>query len=132
MRHNVGQRKLQRPTEHRMAMLRNMVTSVLRHEQIRTTVPKAKAAKPLVEKMITLGKRGGLHNVRLAERTLKDKDVLSKVFGELKDRYAKRAGGYTRLLRIAGFRKGDAAEMAVLELVDRPVAEAAPEAKKKE
>lgn len=123
MRHKVGHRKLQRPTAHRMAMLRNMVTSLLQHERITTTVPKAKEAKKMAEKVITLGKKGGVHNVRLAQRVVRDREVLQKVFGELKDRYSKRAGGYTRLMR-AGFRKGDAADIAILELVDRP--EAAP------
>jgi large subunit ribosomal protein L17 len=118
MRHKVGQRKLQRPTEHRMAMLRNMVTSVLEHEGIRTTLPKAKEARSLVERVITLGKRGGLANVRLAARTVKSKAILAKVFGDLKTRYSTRAGGYTRIVRL-GFRQGDAAEMVLLELVDR-------------
>ncbi len=125
MEHKVGYRKLQRPTAHRLAMLRNMVSSLLEHERITTTVPKAKEARRMAEKVITLGKKGGLHNVRLAQRLVKDRGVLTKVFGELKDRYAKRNGGYTRLMR-AGFRKGDAADVAVLELVDRP--EAAPAA----
>jgi large subunit ribosomal protein L17 len=106
-----------------MAMLRNMVTSLLQHERITTTVPRAKEARKMAEKVITLGKKGGVHNVRLAQRVVRDRDVLQKVFGELKDRYAKRAGGYTRLMR-AGFRRGDAADVAILELVDRP--EAAP------
>lgn len=123
MRHKVGSRKLQRNTAHRMAMLRNMVTSLLEHERITTTVPKAKEARKMAEKVITLGKKGGVHNVRLAQRVVKSRVILEKVFGELKDRYAKRAGGYTRLMR-AGFRKGDAADIAILELVDRP--EAAP------
>ena len=119
MRHRVGQRKLHRTTSHRLAMLNNMVTSVLKHERIETTVPKAKEARPLVEKVITLGKKGGVANVRLAQKIVKDREVLDKVFGELKDRYAARPGGYTRLLRTR-FRRGDAAEMAFLELVDRP------------
>lgn len=127
MRHKVGQRKLNRTTSHRLAMLRNMVTSLLRHERIETTIPKAKEARPLAERIITLGKRGGLANVRLASRTVKDREVLEKVFGELKERYAARPGGYTRILR-KGFRRGDAAEVAILELVDRP---AAPVAEKK-
>jgi large subunit ribosomal protein L17 len=113
-----------------MAMLHNMVTSLLRHERIETTIPKAKEARPLAERIITLGKRGGLANVRLASRTVKDREVLEKVFGELKDRYAARPGGYTRIMR-KGFRRGDAAEIAILELVDRPAA-AAPEKKGKE
>lgn len=99
-------------------MLKNMVTSLLEHERITTTIPKAKEARRLAEKIITLGKRGGLHNVRLAERSIHNRAVLAKVFGELKDRYAQRPGGYTRLLKI-GFRRGDATEMAMLELVDR-------------
>lgn len=130
MEHKVGYRKLQRPTAHRLAMLKNMVTSLLRHEKITTTVPKAKEARRMAERIITLGKRGGLANVRLAERTVRDRQVLHKVFGELKDRYATRAGGYTRLMR-AGFRKGDAADIAILELVDRPEVAAEPKAEEK-
>jgi large subunit ribosomal protein L17 len=128
MRHGVGHRKLQKSTPHRLAMLDNMVTSLLEHEAIRTTVPKAKEARRLAERIITLGKRGGLSNVRLAERTVRSRAVLQKVFGELKERYATRPGGYTRIVRL-GFRTGDAAEMALLELVDRP-AKAEPEKKK--
>src|SRR5690349_25055061 len=119
MRHKKGQRKLQRTTSHRLAMLSNMVTSLLEHERIETTTPKAKEARPIAERMITLGKRGGLSNVRLAARTVRSKAVLSKIFGELAKRYADRKGGYTRIVR-TGFRRGDAAEMALLELVDRP------------
>jgi large subunit ribosomal protein L17 len=119
MRHKVGQRKLHRTTSHRLAMLNNMVTSLLEHEAIRTTLPKAKEARKLAERIITLGKRGGLANVRLAARTVKDKDVLQKVFSEYKDRYNTRNGGYTRIIKL-GFRRGDAAEVALLELVDRP------------
>ncbi len=130
MEHRVAGRKLGRTTSHRLAMLKNMVTSLLRHERITTTIPKAKEARKMAEHVITLGKRGGLANVRLAQKSVKDRDVLKKVFGELKDRYANRAGGYTRIMR-AGFRKGDAADIAVLELVDRPEA-AAPEAKAEE
>ena len=130
MRHQVGHRKLQRTTSHRMAMLRNMVTSLLNHERITTTIPRAKEARKLAERVITLGKRGGVHNVRLASKTVKDRKILQKVFGELKDRYSKRSGGYTRILR-TGFRRGDATDMAILELVDRPeVAPAAAEAAK--
>jgi len=124
MKHRIAHRKLQRNTSHRLAMLKNMVTSLLRHEKIETTVPRAKEARRMAERIITLGKRGGLANVRLAERSIKDREVLHKVFGELKDRYADRAGGYTRIIR-AGFRKGDAADVAILELVDRPEASAA-------
>ena len=131
MEHRVAGRKLQRTTAHRLAMLKNMVTSLLRHERITTTVPKAKEARKMAEHVITLGKRGGLANVRLAQKSVKDRDVLKKVFGELKDRYAKRAGGYTRIMR-AGFRKGDAADIAILELVDRPEAAPAADAPKAE
>ncbi len=118
MRHKKGQRKLQRTTSHRLAMLSNMVTSLLEHERIETTIPKAKEARPIAERMITLGKRGGLANVRLAARTVRNKAVLSKIFGELATRFKERPGGYTRIIR-TGFRRGDAAQMAILELVDR-------------
>jgi len=121
MRHRVSRRKLHRTTSHRLAMLNNMVTSLLEHERIETTVPKAKEARRLAERIITLGKRGGLSNVRLAARTVKNKEVLEKVFGPLKERYASRPGGYTRLVHL-GFRRGDAADVAILELVDRPAA----------
>jgi len=121
MRHKVSRRKLHRTTSHRLAMLNNMVTSLLEHERIQTTLPKAKEARRLAERIITLGKRGGLANVRLAARTVKDKTVLEKVFGPLKDRYATRPGGYTRIIHM-GFRRGDAADVALLELVDRPAA----------
>ena len=124
MRHKVGQRKLHRTTSHRLAMLHNMVTSLLEHEAIRTTLPKAKEARKMAERIITLGKRGGLANVRLAARIVKDKNVLQKVFGPYKERYANRNGGYTRIVKL-GFRRGDAAEMALLELVDRPAKAAA-------
>jgi large subunit ribosomal protein L17 len=131
MEHRVGYRKLQRTTSHRLAMLRNMVTSLLEHERIETTLPKAKEARRMAERIITLGKKGGVHNARLAQRDVKSRAVLQKVFGELKDRYAKRAGGYTRILK-GHFRRGDGADVAVLELVDRPQkAEAAPEGEKK-
>ncbi len=111
-------------------MLGNMVASLLEHEAIRTTVPKAKEARRMAERIITLGKRGGLSNVRLASRTVRSKDLLQKVFGNLTERYADRPGGYTRLVRL-GHRPGDAAEMALLELVDRPEAKEAPEQKAK-
>jgi large subunit ribosomal protein L17 len=119
MEHKVGNRKLQRDTAHRLAMLKNMVTSLIEHERIVTTVPKAKEARKMAEKVITLGKKGGLNNVRLAQKIVKDRVLLQKIFGELKTRYATRQGGYTRLMR-GGFRKGDAADIAILELVDRP------------
>lgn len=118
MRHKKGQRKLQRTTSHRLAMLANMVTSLLQHERIETTIPKAKEARPIAERMITLGKRGGLANVRLAARTVRNKAVLSKIFGELATRFKERPGGYTRIIRTS-YRRGDAAQMAILELVDR-------------
>lgn len=128
MEHKVGHRKLQRTTSHRLAMLKNMVVSLLEHERIVTTIPKAKEARKLAEKVITLGKKGGVHNVRLAQRIVRDRVILEKVFGELKERYAQRPGGYTRLMR-GGYRRGDAAEIAILELVDRPQkAESAPAA----
>lgn len=132
MEHRIAHRKLQRTTAHRLAMLKNMVTSLLEHERITTTIPKAKEARRMAEKIITLGKRGGLHNVRLAERTVHNRVILAKVFGELKERYANRPGGYTRLMKI-GFRRGDATEMAMLELVDRveKVKEATPESTEK-
>jgi large subunit ribosomal protein L17 len=122
MRHRVAFRKLNRTTSHRLAMLGNMVSSLLEHEAIRTTLPKAKEARRIAERIITLGKRGGLSNVRLAARTIHNKTLLSKVFGDLKDRYAERPGGYTRIIRL-GYRPGDSAEVALLELVDRPAAE---------
>jgi len=100
-------------------MLNNMVTSLLQHEAIKTTLPKAKEARKMAERVITLGKRGGVANVRLAARIVKDKGVLQKVFADYKTRYATRPGGYTRIIKL-GFRRGDAAEMALLELVDRP------------
>ena len=127
MRHGVGSRKLGRTTPHRLAMLNNMVTSLLEHEAIKTTVPKAKEARKLAERVITLAKRGGVANQRLAAKTVKNKVVLHKVFTELKDRYAQRPGGYTRLVRL-GHRIGDAADVALLELVDRPATEKAEEA----
>jgi large subunit ribosomal protein L17 len=125
MRHRVAFRKLNRTTSHRLAMLGNMVSSLLEHEAIRTTLPKAKEARRIAERIITLGKRGGLSNVRLAARTIHNKTLLSKVFGDLKDRYAERPGGYTRIIRL-GYRPGDSAEVALLELVDRPAAEEKP------
>jgi large subunit ribosomal protein L17 len=125
MRHRIAGRKLNRTSSHRKAMLNNMVTSLMEHERIHTTVPKAKEARRLAEKVITLGKKGGLNNIRLASKVVKNRALLQKIFGELKDRYAARPGGYTRLLR-TGFREGDAAETAFLELVDRPAKAAAP------
>ncbi len=120
MRHKIGQSKLQRPTAHRNAMLRNLAASLIKHEQILTTLPKAKALRPYVEKLITLGKVGGLSNRRLAQSRLMDDTQLQKLFGELAERYTERSGGYTRVIK-AGFRGSDAAPMGIIELVDRNV-----------
>lgn len=119
MRHGVAGRKLSRTSAHREALIENLVTAVLRHERIRTTVAKAKEARRTAEKMITLGKTGTLHARRVAAKTVRDKEVLRKLFGPLAERYAARPGGYTRIVR-AGTRVGDAAPMAILELVDAP------------
>lgn len=120
MRHRKGYRKLGRPSTHRIAMFRNMVSSLFKHERILTTVQKAKEARKIAERIITWGKKGTIHHRRLAERWIQDKEVLNKVFGELAERYKNRNGGYTRIVRI-GFRRGDGAELALFELVDRPV-----------
>jgi large subunit ribosomal protein L17 len=120
MRHKVGHRKLQRPTAHRTAMLRNMAASLIKHEQILTTLPKARELRPYVEKLITLGKKGGLSNRRLAQSRLMDETQLKKLFDTLAVRYADRAGGYSRVVK-AGFRGSDAAPMGIIELVDRDV-----------
>ncbi len=118
MRHGNKGRKLNRTAEHRKAMFMNMAQALLKHEQIMTTLPKAKELKPGVEKLITLGKKGGLSNRRLAIARLQNKDLVEKIFSTLAERYEKRDGGYTRVLK-AGFRKGDDAPMAIIELVDR-------------
>jgi large subunit ribosomal protein L17 len=118
MRHGIAGRKLNVPSSHRLAMFRNMATSLLKHEQITTTLPKAKELRPYVERIITLGKRGGLHARRQAYAQVMDEKVVDKLFTTLADRYRGRAGGYCRVLR-AGIRHGDAATMAVIELVDR-------------
>ena len=120
MRHKMGQRKLQRTGSHRIAMLRNMAASLIKHEQITTTVPKARELRPYVEKLITLGKRGGLSNRRLAHARLLDDAQLTKLFDVLATRYASREGGYTRIVK-AGIRASDAAPIAIIELVDRDV-----------
>jgi large subunit ribosomal protein L17 len=120
MRHGIAGRKLGRTTSHRKATFANMAAALIRHEQIKTTLPKAKELRPVVEKLITLGKRGGLHARRQVLATLKDVELAQKLLGPLAERYAKRAGGYTRVLK-AGFRHGDMAAMAVIELVDRDV-----------
>src|SRR5262245_51590645 len=124
MRHGHGLRKLNRTSTHRLAMLRNMTNSLLRHEMIRTTLPKAKELRRLVEPMITLGKSSSVANRRLAFSRLRDREIVTKLFDELGPRYAKRNGGYLRILK-AGFRLGDNATMALVELMDRP--EPAPE-----
>ena len=118
MRHRLSGRKLNRTSSHRKAMFSNMASSLLRHEQIKTTLPKAKELRRFAEKMITLGKRGNLHARRQAFAVLRDDDLVAKLFGPLAERYKDRSGGYTRVLK-AGFRYGDSAAMAVIELVDR-------------
>jgi len=118
MRHRIAGRKLGRTSSHRKAMFDNMAHALLKHEQITTTLPKAKDLRRIVEKLITLGKRGGLHARRQAIASLQDAKLVEKVFSTLAERYKARAGGYTRVLK-AGFRHGDAAAMAVIELVDR-------------
>jgi large subunit ribosomal protein L17 len=117
MRHRKAGRKLNRTTAHRKAMLRNMVTSLLEHERIVTTVPKAKEASRVADKMITLGKRGDLHARRQALAYIRSDEVVHKLFSELSEQYAERQGGYTRIIR-TGTRIGDAAPMAIIELVD--------------
>jgi len=119
MRHRHGLRKLNRTSSHRLAMFRNMANSLLRHELINTTLPKAKELRRVVEPIITLGKKPSLANRRLAFDRLRDREVVVKVFDELGPRYAKRNGGYLRILK-SGFRKGDNAPMAFVELMDRP------------
>ena len=121
MRHGVSGRKLGVTSSHRIAMLRNMATSLIKHEQITTTLPKAKELRPYVERIITLGKRGGLHARRQVLAQVRDEKVVAKLFDTLAPRYAARAGGYTRVLK-AGHRYGDMAAMAVIELMDRDVA----------
>ncbi len=130
MKHRVVGRRLDRTTEHRTAMLRNMVTSLLRHERIVTTTPKAKELKRFADKVITLAKRGSPHHRRLAHRHVRDVEVLNKLFDALAGRFAARPGGYTRIVRV-GRRAGDNAEMAVIELVDRPPSAEGEEAPKK-
>jgi ribosomal protein L17 len=120
MRHKVAHRKLGRTTEHRMAMLKNMSASLIKHEQITTTLPKAKELRPYVEKLVTLAKKGGLSNRRLAHARLQDDTQLVKLFDVIAERYATRQGGYVRVLK-AGFRASDQAAMAVIEFVDRDV-----------
>ena len=118
MRHRKAGRKLNRTASHRKAMFMNLSQALLKHEQIVTTLPKAKDLAPIVEKLISLGKKGGLANRRLAIARLQNEDLVRKVFDDLADRYKERSGGYTRVLK-AGYRHGDNAPMAVIELVDR-------------
>jgi large subunit ribosomal protein L17 len=119
MRHRLGLRKLNRSSSHRLAMLRNMTVSLLRHEVIKTTLPKAKELRRVAEPILTLGKNPSLANRRLAFARLRDRDIVTKLFDELGPRYAARNGGYSRILKF-GFRKGDNAPMALVELLDRP------------
>ena len=118
MRHRIGRRKLNRTSQHRQMLFRNMAQALLKHEQIVTTLPKAKELRPVVERLITLGKRGDLHARRLAHARLRDDAMTKKLFEVLGPRYEERAGGYCRIMK-AGFRYGDSAPMAVIELVDR-------------
>ncbi|MBA5727578.1 50S ribosomal protein L17 [Bombella mellum] len=120
MRHNLSGRKLGVTSTHRAAMFRNMAVALIKHEQISTTLPKAKELRPVVEKLITLAKRGTLHARRQAFAQLRDDAIVAKLFSELGQRYASRSGGYSRVLK-AGVRYGDNADMAVIELVDRNV-----------
>lgn len=118
MRHGISGRKLNRTSSHRKALFKNLSNCLLKHEQIKTTLPKAKELKPFVEKIITLGKNGDLHNRRRAISILGDLEVVDKLFSDIAKRYANRNGGYTRVMKF-GFRTGDAAPMAIIELVDR-------------
>lgn len=120
MRHRVAGRKLQRTSAHRTALFRNMAAALIKHEQITTTLAKAKELRPYVEKLVTLAKKGGLSNRRLAHARLLDDAQLVKLFDTLATRYASRNGGYVRIVK-AGIRKSDAAEMAIIEFVDRDV-----------
>jgi large subunit ribosomal protein L17 len=127
MRHGHGLRKLNRTSSHRLAMFRNMANSLLRHEAIKTTLPKAKELRRVVEPLITLGREPTVANKRLAFNRLRDREMVVKLFNEIGPRYKARNGGYTRILRM-GFRVGDNAPMAFVELVDRPQPEAEPAA----
>ncbi len=120
MRHRVGGRKLQRTSSHRTALFRNMAAALIKHEQITTTLAKAKELRPYTEKLVTLAKKGGLSNRRLAHARLLDETQLVKLFDVLASRYADRSGGYIRVLK-AGIRASDAADMAIIEFVDRDV-----------
>ena len=130
MKHRVVGRRLDRTTEHRTAMLRNMATSLFRHERITTTTPKAKELKRFADKIVTLAKKGSPHARRIANRDVRDVEVLNKLFGSLADRFKARPGGYTRIVRV-GRRHGDNAELAVIELLDRAPAAEPEEGEKK-
>jgi large subunit ribosomal protein L17 len=121
MRHGMSGRKLNRTSSHRKAMFANMAAALIKHEQIKTTLPKAKELRPYVERLVTLGKRGGLHARRQTLSILRDQVMTEKLFTVLAERYANRSGGYTRVLK-AGFRYGDAAPMGIIEFVDRDIA----------
>lgn len=125
MRHRLGLRKLNRTSAHRLAMLRNMTVSLLRHETIKTTLPKAKELRRVAERIITLGKSPSLANRRLAFDRLRDREIVGKLFSEIGPRYATRNGGYLRILK-CGFRQGDNAPMAFVEMLDQPEASPAP------
>ena len=118
MRHGLSQRKLSRKSGHRKALFRNMSAALIKHEQIQTTLPKAKELRPYIEKLITLAKRGGLSNRRLAQSRLLDETQLKKLFDVLAERYSDRDGGYTRIIK-AGYRGSDSAQLAIIELVER-------------
>tara|TARA_A100001011_G_scaffold398899_1_gene505071 strand:+ start:2571 stop:3011 length:441 start_codon:yes stop_codon:yes gene_type:complete len=120
MRHNLGYRKLNRTSEHRKALFKNMLNSLIKYEQLITTLPKAKELKPKIDKVITIGKKNDLSNKKRLFSQLQSAETVKKVFGELSKRYSKRKGGYSRVLK-AGFRTGDDAPMAVIELVDRNI-----------
>ena len=131
MRHGKKHRKLNRTSSHRKALFKNMASSLLKHEIIRTTLPKAKELRKITEPLITLGREASVHNQRLAFSRLRDREIVTKLFGEIGPRYSKRNGGYTRILK-CGFRKGDNAPMAYIELVDRPIEVKAEEVKAEE
>lgn len=118
MRHRMARRKLNRTPSHRRAMFANMANALIKHEQVKTTLPKAKELRGVVDRLITLGKKGGMHRRRQAFAQLRDDAMVAKLFGPLAERYGDRPGGYTRVLK-AGFRYGDSAPMAIIELVDR-------------
>jgi len=131
MRHKIGYKKLNRTSEHRKAMIQNMLNSLIKYEQIVTTLPKAKVLKPQADKIITLGKKGNLTNKKILFSKLQDKDSARKVFKELSKRYEKRNGGYTRIIK-AGFRYGDSSPKAIIEFVDRNIEAKKVDIKKKD